>query len=86
VWNAYQSLSTCRNIGFGAAGPIPWTAINDYAYRHDIYGDEFDRLVHLVGVLDRLYLSSEAEKRNNKGVKKRRARGAKPDCQDMTPP
>lgn len=44
-------------MGMTAYGPIPWTAINDYAIRYSYYGPDFERLEHYVGVLDGVYLS-----------------------------
>lgn len=47
----------------GGCGPIPWTAIDRYAARHDIQGaDEFERFVRLIRALDQVYMKHVAEK------------------------
>lgn len=51
VWNAYQELGSCRVSGFGA-GPIPWTAIHEYALRYGIGGDAFESFRFLVRHMD----------------------------------
>lgn len=64
-WKAFWELSTCRAIGMGE-GPIPWGAMNDYAERHGIYGDEFDRFVLIIKGMDAAYLEHrhKMQKRN----------------------
>lgn len=49
---AYNELDTCRALGFGAVGPIPWTAIDCYAARHGYLGDDFDDLVYVLMRMD----------------------------------
>lgn len=61
VWEAYQKLSTCRYPGFSGTSRIPWTAIDAYARRRDIDGWRFDRLEHLIEVLDGVYLASTSK-------------------------
>jgi hypothetical protein len=51
---AYVELSTCRQQGFGAT-PIPLTAIQSYADRHDL-GELF---VRQILDIDRAYLASQ---------------------------
>ena len=50
-WKAFWELSTCRAIGMGE-GPIPWTAMHEYAQRYDVLGDDFDRFVLVVKAVD----------------------------------
>lgn len=50
-WDAFHDLSTCRQIGM-ASGPIPWTALNEYALRYGIVGDGFDRFCRLIRAMD----------------------------------
>ncbi len=62
-WSAFSDLSTDRQLGMGL-GPIPWTAIERYAARYRIEDpDEFDRFAHLIGVMDRAFLSWHAEQK-----------------------
>ncbi len=61
---AFTELTTDRALGM-AEGPIPWTAINAYGYRHGYTEDEFDRLVAIITGLDNAYLKH----RNNKQKK-----------------
>ena len=37
---AFRDLSSCRSLGMGL-GPIPWTAIEAYAYANDL--DDYER-------------------------------------------
>ena len=67
---AFMQLTTCRPVS-EIVGPIPWTAINQFAIRHDITGDDFDDLVYLIGEMDDTYLKwceqrSERLKKNAK--------------------
>lgn len=36
-----------------SVGPIPWTAVNEYAQRYGINGDGFERLSAWVQMMDR---------------------------------
>ena len=56
-WEAFVDLCSCRSYTFGGAGPIPWTAIDQYATRHG-YGDSdsFESFKACVSHLDSLYL------------------------------
>lgn len=74
-YEAYQRLSTCRQYHMGGAGPIPWTAIDQYASRYRYYGEEFDMLLHFVEVLDGVYLQFQASsgKGGGKNSPKRQA-------------
>lgn len=62
IWVVFSELQSCRQMGTEQLGPIPWTAINDYAKRHEIYGNEFDELVYFISMLDSYYLSGLQEK------------------------
>lgn len=43
-YEAFFALNSCRGMG----GPIPWTAIREYANYMGVEADEFDRLVLLI--------------------------------------
>ncbi len=66
IWvrDAFPELSTCRQVGMGS-GPIPWTAIDQYAARHQIFGASYDLFVYLIRRMDDAFLKykkSEADK------------------------
>lgn len=52
AWGAYQELATCKPLGFGAAGPIPWTAIHTYAEAHRLTWEEEEELRAYVWAID----------------------------------
>lgn len=37
-------------------GPIPWSAIDRFATRYSVVGDDFDRLCNLIRAMDHAYL------------------------------
>lgn len=61
--NAFWTLSTDRNLGM-AEGPIPWTAIDRYAIRHDIWGWDFERFEFLIKAMDVTYIEFRSKKFN----------------------
>ena len=46
----------------GGAGEIPWTAVNEWALRHEIEGDDFTFLKRAIKALDHVYLEDLAAK------------------------
>jgi hypothetical protein len=52
VWGAYEELATCKPVGFGAAGPIPWTALHAYAAHHGLDAEEETELRAYVWAID----------------------------------
>lgn len=49
---AFLDLDSSRSLGL-SMGPIPWTAINEWAKRHEVEDQEdFDDLVYMVSRLD----------------------------------
>ena len=60
-YQAFLELHTCRAVGFGE-GAIPWTAIDAYATRHGLEGEEYEDFEDLVRVLDDAYLKHRREK------------------------
>lgn len=63
VVDAFWDLSSSRAIGLGGVGPIPFVAVDAWAERFGVRGDEFLMLKHLVFELDREYMAIEAERR-----------------------
>ena len=45
-----------------AEGPIPWTAINDWALRYGINGEDFERLVTIIKKMDVAYIEYRSKK------------------------
>lgn len=55
VFAAFNELSTCRNIGL-AVGPIPWTAIRQYAEFMGLDDLQFENFNFLIRSMDRAYM------------------------------
>jgi len=53
--SAFMELSTCRQLGFGGEGQIPWTAMMIFADRYEL-GDMTDAFVEAMRALDLEYL------------------------------
>lgn len=58
---AYLDLCSDKQFGFGE-GPVPWSAIDTYAKRYDIEGDDFDRLVNVIRAADAQILEAKQKK------------------------
>lgn len=54
VWRAFSHLTASRHIGAGAAGGIPFEAIDRYAARYEV--DDFERFHSLIAAMDATYL------------------------------
>jgi hypothetical protein len=52
VWRAWEELSTCRGYHMGGPGPIPWSAIHEWARHRGMSRDEEDDLAQWVWALD----------------------------------
>ena len=63
VLDAFWKLSTCRGIGMGAVGPIPWAATNDFAHEHCFDSDEieYESFMLLIYELDEMFLERQRE-------------------------
>lgn len=60
-WRCFNQTHSCRSYGF-APGPIPWTAIAEWAREHGVTDpDEFDDLLYLVMELDAAWIKHEAQ-------------------------
>ena len=71
-WEAFSELTSDRALGM-AEGPIRWTAINAYAYRHGLWGDDFDRLVTIIRCMDSVYLDKRSQQ-SSKSLKTGRSK------------
>src|SRR4051794_21103410 len=58
--SAFWEIATCRPIGFGRA-PVPFTAIDVWASRHGLAGEEFEFFADLIRACDRAWLEFAAE-------------------------
>lgn len=71
--HAFYDLSTCRAIGFGALGPIPWLMIVIYADRMKLSFDVHRAFVQIIRHMDSEgYLpdaAKQAESKRKKGKK-----------------
>ena len=68
VYGAFQELSTCRLNGMGL-GSIPWTAIDRYADRYNIVGEDWEDFQYFIGEMDRAWLDVQYKKqKSDKGA------------------
>ena len=63
-YNAFNALSSERAIGFGGVGPIPWSAVNDYAKRYRLTLDEFELLLFYVEKMDAAFIDWQTSQAN----------------------
>lgn len=63
-WKAYDELSSCRSYAgmSGVPQQIPWTAINEYAQRHNFVGEYFEDLVDIIREVDKAFVKQAIEK------------------------
>ncbi len=69
--DAFWKLSTCRHIGMGALGPIPWDSIDRYAHQNGFAEDdiEYQTFVYVIQQIDGAFLENqraELERENPK--------------------
>lgn len=62
--DAFAELGSCRPAGIGGLGPIPWTALDSYARRHGITGEDFESFAVLIAALDAAWLAHIEERRS----------------------
>jgi hypothetical protein len=68
-YEAFWELGSCRAFGM-SLGPIPWTAIQDYARAFDLDEKQREDLVYYVRVMDLEYLKFHAPKKPAKTATK----------------
>lgn len=66
-WGAFLELSSCRPLGFGAVGPIPWTAIRAFAHDRELDDEDADYFVAMIRALDGVYLTHMKPKKDGHG-------------------
>jgi hypothetical protein len=69
-WDAFWCLDADRQVGMGGASRIPWTAMDRYAQRHELEGDDFLRLEYLLRRMDTAYLNHIKRKKPSSGNNK----------------
>jgi len=60
-YSAFNSLNTCRPVSMGI-GPIPWTAINDYAIRYKLIGTAADDFFDIMNLVDEEFVNWQSTK------------------------
>jgi len=66
----YLDLCSDKNVGFGE-GPIPWSAMNEYAKRYNIADEEFERMVSVLRAADAEVLKGKQKTAERKKGKQR---------------
>lgn len=61
-WEAFWLLSTERQLGFGAIGPIPWSSVMAWARHHGMSAAEADVAQHLISCMDHEFLRHTAKR------------------------
>ena len=64
LWRAFNELQGDRPLGMGGAGGLPFVAIDAWARRNDVDGDEFHWLMAGLAVLMDTQLRHENERRD----------------------
>jgi len=63
-FTAFWDLDTCRPVGFGY-GPIPWSAVRDYALTFEFDEEQQEALFYLIRKLDNAYLQHQHKVKKN---------------------
>jgi hypothetical protein len=58
---AFYDLSSDRALGFGSMGQIPWSSIDRWCVRHDVWGEQRSRLIELIKRLDLAYMQYQRD-------------------------
>lgn len=61
-YDAFWELSTCRAAGM-SLGPIPWSAIKDYAETFELDEAQQEDLFYLVRAMDNAYLDHRSKEK-----------------------
>ena len=67
--SAFYTLSTCRPYGLSGGGPIPWTAIIEYARYLKLERDLWQLLEIVVRTIDISWLNWQAEEMKSRSEK-----------------
>lgn len=63
--SAFWELSSTRNFGW-VIGPIPWTAMVQYAHHHHLEPDMINVFIQVMRELDDVYIRHNANKQRQK--------------------
>ena len=72
VYQVFGKLTTCRQLGMGVPGPIPWTAVNEFCIANDVRDDDQEELEFLIERMDDAYIKyaiAKQEKNQPKPVR-----------------
>ena len=73
LWEAFHALTTCRMIGM-SYGPIPWTAIQQYAEAERMTDEETYMLHAVIRSMDGRFLHYQDEKSKTQSSQAKRGR------------
>lgn len=60
---SFRDLNTCRQIGM-SLGPIPWTAMIQYADRFGLDEDLIDDFIYIMRIMDEAYIEHSNKKKD----------------------
>lgn len=61
-YGAFFDLTSCRSLGMGL-GPIPWTAVNQYARAYGYSEEQEEDLQFYISRMDHAYMEWAAKKK-----------------------
>jgi hypothetical protein len=54
---AFMDMSSCRQMGYMAIGPIDWLTINAYCIAYQLQGEQREDMFYFIGQMDVAYLN-----------------------------
>lgn len=73
-YDAFTDLSSTRPVGMGV-GHIPWTAIDRWAVRNEVDGEDFDDLVYMMREMDAEFFDLQDKKAKRQADSEKDKRG-----------
>jgi hypothetical protein len=61
-YGAFMDLTSCRGTGYGTEGPIPWTAVRQWAQVHGLDEEQAEDLEYYIAQMDETYLKFKTKK------------------------
>lgn len=74
---AFMELTSCRGMGYGSIGPIPWMAIHTYGEAAALDGEQREDLFYYVQRLDKVYMEWQTKKAEKEREQQQREAEAK---------
>lgn len=74
---AFLDLTSCRDVGTAAVGPITWLTIQRYAEVYEVEGEQREDLFYHLQTLDAAYLEWSNAKRKKDSESKTPRKGRK---------